>query len=314
MAKVIVTGATGLIGRELIARLADRGDTVIALSRDAGRARSVLGDAVEAVSWEDPTLAPPPEAALAGGDAVIHLLGEPIAQRWTEAVKETIRDSRILATRQLVAGLRALDDDRRPRVLVSQSATGYYGPCGIERIDESATPGTDFLAQVVVGWEQEAIAAEPLMRVVRARTGVVLTGGGGALALMLPFFKAGIGGPVAGGRQYVPWIHLEDEVGCLLHCLDDETIAGAVNLAAPGAVDNREFSKTLGRALHRPAALPVPGLALKLLYGEMAIIVTTGQHVVPARLQAAGYEFSYPEIGAALAAAVHPAPPPRETR
>ncbi len=267
MAKIIVTGATGLIDRELIARLADRGDTVVALSRDAGRARATLGDAVETVSWENPTLAPPPLAALAGGDAVVHLLGEPIAQRWTEAAKTTIRDSRILATRQLVAGLRALEDDQRPKVLVSQSATGYYGPCGIEPVSEDAPPGVDFLAQVVTDWEQEAIAAESLMRVVRTRTGVVLAGEGGALALMLPFFKAGIGGPVAGGRQYVPWIHLEDEVGCLLRCLDDEGIAGAVNLVAPGAVDNREFSKTLARALHRPAVLPVPSLALKLLYG-----------------------------------------------
>ncbi len=307
MARVTVTGATGLIGRELVARLAGRGDSVVALSRDAATARSIFGDRVEAVGWEQPTVAPPPAAALLDSDAVIHLLGEPIAQRWTHTAKERIRSSRILATRQLVTGLQALEAGRRPKLLISQSATGYYGPRDDEPLDESAAPGTDFLADIVVGWEHEAIAAEPLMRVVRTRTGVVLSSVGGALAVMLPFFKAGLGGPVAGGRQAVPWIHLEDEVGSLLHCLDHETVSGPVNLVAPGVVTNREFSKALGRALHRPAVLPVPGLAVKLMYGEMASVVTTGQHAVPARLQATGYAFTHSEIDDALAAAMNPA-------
>lgn len=300
MAKMVITGATGMIGRELARRLAGRGDEVVALSRDATKARSVLGDRVDAVAWERPLDTPPPGEALAGAEAVINLMGEPISQRWTGRAKERIRNSRVIGTRQLVGGLLALDKAERPDVLVSQSATGYYGPRGDEPIDERVPPGDDFLARVVVDWERETLPAEGSMRVVRARTGVVLSPDGGALAVMLPFFRAGIGGPVAGGRQYVPWIHLDDVIGGLL-CAMDGQLSGPVNLTAPGAVSNREFSKSLGRALRRPAILPVPGFALRLLYGEMARLVTTGQRVVPASLLAAGYEFWQPGIDDALA-------------
>ncbi len=216
MAKVVITGATGMIGRELARRLAGRGDEVVALSRDAAKASAVLGDRVEAVTWELPLETPPPGESLAGAEAVINLMGEPIQQRWTNAAKTRIWDSRVLGTRQLVAGLLARDPADRPDVLVSQSATGYYGPRGEESIDEQAPPGSDFLAGVVADWEQETLPAEGSMRVVRARTGVVLSADGGALAVMLPFFRAGIGGPVAGGGQYIPWIHLDDVIGGLL--------------------------------------------------------------------------------------------------
>lgn len=304
MSKVVVTGATGLIGRRVVKGLLERGDSVIALSRDRAKAAATLPEGTETVEWSDPTGTLPPIEALAGTDAVMHLLGEPISQRWTAAVKRRLRDSRILGTRNLVEALSSLPETERPRTLISQSATGYYGPRGDEPLDEEAVAGSDFLAGVVSGWEAEARAAEPMMRVAMPRTGVVLSPAGGALAVMLPFFRLGIGGPVAGGRQYVPWIHIDDAIAGLLCCLDDGRITGPVNLTAPGAVTNREFSRALGRTLHRPAVLPVPGFALKLLYGEMSQIVTTGQRAVPARLSAAGFTFRQPEIEAALEAAV----------
>ena len=297
--RVVLTGATGTIGRAMAAALSDRGATVVALSRSEQSAREKLPEA-EAHAWAQPTQSPPPEAALSGADAVIHLLGEPISQRWSESVKRKIRDSRVLATRELTKGLRALPEAQRPRVLVSQSATGFYGPRDDEPVDESSAPGKDFLAEVVAAWEAEAMTAADLMRVAVTRTGVVLSPEGGALETMLPFFKLGIGGPVAGGKQYISWIHLDDVVGALLHCLDDESAEGPVNLTAPGPVTNAEFSKALGRALHRPAFLPVPGFAIKLLYGEMATIVTTGQRVNPERLKLLGYEFRQGELDPAL--------------
>lgn len=300
--KVVVTGATGTIGRELVRVLFARGDDVTALSRSAERARSVLRS-VETVEWRDPLGEPPPVAALAGRDAVVHLLGEPVAQRWTDKAKRAIADSRRMGTRNLVEGLRRADP--RPAVLVSQSATGWYGPRGDERLDESApAAGGDFLAGVVVDWEQEAARAEDFgMRVVLTRTGVVLARDGGALEQMLPPFRMGVGGPVAGGRQYVPWVHTDDVVGAILFALDDESVRGPVNVTAPEPVTNRELSRALGRVLHRPAVLPVPSLALRARYGEMASIVTTGQRAVPARLQQLGYRFKRPDLEAALRAA-----------
>lgn len=298
--RVAVTGATGTIGRALVAALSDRGDEVVALSRDATRARETLGAAVEVHAWPEPTRSPPPAVALAGADAVVNLLGEPIAQRWTGGAKRAIRESRELGTRMLVGGLRALPDADRPRTLVSQSATGIYGPRGDEPIDEDAPPGAGFLADVVVAWEDAAEQAPAPTRVVRCRTGVVLSPTGGALAKMLPPFRLGVGGPVAGGRQYVSWIHLDDVVGALLRCLDDGEARGPFNLTAPAPVTNAELSRALGRALGRPALLPVPALALRLLYGEMAEVVTTGQRALPARLEQLGYDFRHARIDAAL--------------
>lgn len=302
MARVVVTGATGTIGRALVSALSARGDEVAALVRDTGRAHQALGDSVVLHAWTDPKWSPPPREALAGADAVVHLLGEPVAQRWSPRVKEEIRESRVRGTRSLVAGLRATRSDERPRTLISQSATGYYGPRGDQPLDELAPPGSDFLAEVVAAWEREAMVAERQTRVVVTRTGVVLAAGAGALAQMLPPFRLGVGGPVAGGRQYVPWIHLDDVVGGFLHCLDHPELHGGVNLTAPNPVTNGELARALGRALRRPAVLPVPGFALHVLYGEMAVIVTTGQRVVPGRLSEAGYEFRYSELEPALLA------------
>jgi uncharacterized protein (TIGR01777 family) len=299
--RVTVSGATGRIGTALVRALGARGDDVTVLTRDPERARAALGG-VHAAGW-DPAAGPAPAAALAGRDGVVHLAGEDVAQRWTPAAKRRIRDSRELGTRRLVEGLRAAEP--RPRVLVAASAVGYYGPRGDERVDESAPPGGDFLAGVCAAWEREAAAATELgMRVVHLRTGVVLDRDGGALAKMLPFFRLGIGGPVAGGDQYLPWIHRDDVVGMQLAALDDAAWAGAVNASAPEPVTNREFSRALGRALRRPAIAPVPGLAVRALYGDMAEIVTGGQRAVPRRAQELGYAYRHPQLGEALASAL----------
>jgi uncharacterized protein (TIGR01777 family) len=300
MNRILVTGATGTIGRALCRALEARGDQVVALSRDPQRARLALGNQAEIHAWTDPTGKLPPVEALTGADAVVHLLGEPVAQRWSDEAKARIRDSRVYATRTLVAGLEEVPEPGRPAVIVSQSATGFYGPSDDRELNETAPAGSDFLAGVVRDWEAEARAATGFARVVMTRTGVVLSSSGGALEKMLPFFRMGVGGPVAGGRQYVPWIHLDDVVQGLLFCVERAQLAGPVNLTAPTPVTNAELSRALGRVLNRPAVLPVPALALHVLYGEMAQIVTTGQRVVPRRLSEAGFKFRHPDLEPAL--------------
>jgi uncharacterized protein (TIGR01777 family) len=301
--KITLTGATGLIGPRLVRTLKQRGDEVTVLSRSAEKARDALG--VQAVRW-DLMAGPAPAGALSGRDAVVHLAGEPVAQRWTDDAKRAIRQSRETGTRNLVAGIAALPAAERPRVLVSSSAVGYYGRHGDERVPESTPPGSDFLAGVCVAWEHEAEQARELgLRVVTVRTGVVLDAGGGALAKMLPFFKLGVGGPVAGGRQYLPWISAGDLAGLYLTALDGDDWDGPVNGTAPAPVTNAAFSKALGRALHRPAFAPVPAFAIRTLYGDMAAIVTEGQRAVPERPQALGYRFRFEDLDAALSDALH---------
>jgi hypothetical protein len=301
--RVTLTGATGRIGLSIVEALRHRGDEVTVLSRDPERAAAKLPAGVEALRW-DPKAGPAPTEALRARDGVIHLAGEDVAQRWSEEAKREIRESREAGTRNLVEGLEAAGTER-PGTLVSASAAGLYGPHGDEPIDEDAPAGDDFLAGVVAAWEREARRAEELgVRVVLMRTGVVLSPDAGALKKMLPPFKLGVGGPVAGGRQYLPWVHLDDVVGMYLAALDDARWNGPYNLVAPNAVTNREFSKALGRALHRPAFAPVPGFALKLLYGEMSQIVLTGVNMVPRRALQHGYEFRHPHVQEALAATV----------
>ena len=289
--RVTLTGATGRLGSLLVKALEDRGDEVTILSRDPSKG----------VRY-DPMNAPAPPEALAGRDAVVHLAGEDIAQRWNDATLKRIKDSRMVGTRNLVAGIAQAHP--RPKALISASAVGYYGNRP-DPIDEDAPPGDDVLADVCVAWEREAEAAtDAATRVVRVRTGVVLDRSGGALAKMLPPFRAGIGGPVAGGRQYMPWIHLDDLVGIYVAALDGANWSGPVNASAPEPVTNAEFSKALGRALHRPAFAPVPALAIRALYGEMAEIVTEGQRAVPRRPLEVGYSFAHPDLDEALSDAL----------
>ncbi|HXR29147.1 MAG TPA: TIGR01777 family oxidoreductase [Solirubrobacteraceae bacterium] len=299
--RVTVTGATGLLGAPLVAALLARGAEVTVLSRDPGRARQRLGE-VQALHW-DPLAEAAPAEALQGRDAVLHLAGEPVAQRWSARAKQAIRDSRVIGTRNLVGALGALPAP--VPVLISSSAIGIYGSRGEEPLDEEAPAGRGFLAEVCQEWEQEADrAAELGVRVVCVRTGVVLDRGGGALGRMLVPFRLGVGGPVAGGRQYISWIHIADVVGLMLAALDRHEWSGPINATAPDPVTNRDFARALGRALHRPALLPVPGLALGALYGEMASIITTGARVVPAKPLVLGYEFRHPRLAKALEAAL----------
>jgi hypothetical protein len=284
--KVVVTGATGLIGGALVDALRERGDDVAILSRNPAATTQLLGGPVDPYTWSDPQHEFAPADAFAGADAVVHLAGEPVDQRWSDGAKRRIRDSRELGTRNLVAGIAAADPP--PRTLVS----------------EDAPPGHDFLADVVTRWEREAKAAEDFgVRVVTMRTGVVLSPDGGALTRMLTPFKLGVGGPLAGGQQYMPWIDLDDVVGGYLFALDTQRASGPINLSAPEPVTNMHFSQALGRALGRPAVAPVPAFAVRALYGEMATIVLNGVRMVPKRLEDLGYAFRRPDLDAALAAA-----------
>jgi uncharacterized protein len=296
--RVTITGATGLIGSKLVSELRRRDAEVTVLTRDPERARSSLG--VSAVRW-DLAAEPAPAEALSGRDAVIHLAGENVAQRWSAAAKRAIRESRVDGTRNLVSGLEKLTEEARPGALVSSSGVGYYGAHGEEPLDEDSPPGNDFLAKVCVEWEAEAARAQALgVRVVQIRTGIVLDRDGGALAQMLTPFRLGVGGPIAGGRQYMSWIHPDDLVGLMLAAAESSDWSGPVNATAPEPVSNRDFSRALGRALHRPALAPTPGLALRLLYGEMAEMVTRGARVLPAKALVLGYHFTHPGLRQAL--------------
>lgn len=296
--KVLVTGASGFIGSSLCDSLLIRGDTVVGLTRDPSRAKGTN----PSVTWHpwEPTLERPPEAAFEGVDGVIHLLGEKINQRWTEEAKERIMESRRVGTHNLVGTISALQ--HKPRVLVSQSAIGYYGNRGASLVDESSEPGEGFDAEVVRAWEKAAHEVEPTgVRLAIVRTGHVLDPRGGFLGPQLTPFKLGVGGPLAGGNQYVSWIHVEDEVGILLWALDNAKVSGVVNATAPNPVTNKVFSKALGKALGRPAVIPVPGITVDLMYGkEFGQVLRGGQRVMPRRALDLGYEFRHPEVNEAL--------------
>jgi uncharacterized protein (TIGR01777 family) len=302
--RVFVTGGTGLVGSRLVRALARRGDTVTALTRRPDAARQRLGQGVNIVSgnpiqsgtWMD---------AVAGCDAVIHLAGENVfARRWNAAFKELLHASRVQSTTNLVQALgqAARTKGGQPKVLVNASAIGYYGPRGEEELNENSPPGDDFLARLCVDWEHAARQAESHgVRVAIVRIGVVLDKEGGALAQMLTPFKLGVGGRTGSGKQWISWIHHEDMAGILLLALDNPMAKGPINATAPNPLPNREFAKALGRALHRPAVLPTPALALRLVLGGVAQLVTTGQRVLPRHALALDYSYRFPTIDAALA-------------
>jgi uncharacterized protein (TIGR01777 family) len=272
---ISISGASGFVGRHLMESLAQAGHSPRALSRHAPSAES-----------------------LREADAIIHLAGEPLAQRWTAAAKQRIRESRVAGTRNLVEALAKLP--RRPDVLICASAIGYYGSRGDEVLTESSAPGSGFLPEVCVAWEREAQAAEAFgMRVVRVRTGVVLDARGGALVRMLPPFRMGVGGRLGSGRQWMSWIHLEDLAALFQFALESQ-VRGPLNGVAPNPVTNSDFTRELARTLRRPAVFPVPGFALRLLFGEMADVLLASQRVVPGAAEAAGFRFRFPQLAPAL--------------
>jgi uncharacterized protein len=296
--KVLVTGASGRIGKALCDELLGRGDEVVGLTRDPDKA----AQAQPQITWHawEPTLERPAEAAFEGVEGVVNLVGEKINQRWSDGAKRKIMDSRKVATHNLVGTIEALAT--KPKVLVSQSAVGYYGNRGDEEITEASTPGDSFDAQVCIEWEKAAQEVEPTgVRLAIVRTGQVMETGGGILGELLLPFKLGLGGPLAGGKQWVPWIHLSDEVGILAWALDNESVTGVVNGSAPNPVTNKEWSKALGKALGRPAFLPIPGFAVEIKFGkEFGKVAQGGQKVLPRRTEELGYAFKFPEIDGAL--------------
>ena len=292
--RIAVTGATGLIGSALSERLRKEGNEVLVVTR-----RRNLSSPPTVVLW-DPERGELDTSALEGIDAVVHLAGETIAERWTRAKKERIRASRVEGTRLLVDALKSLS--KPPSVLVGSSAVGFYGSRGDEDLDETSEPGTGYLPEVCQAWEAATARASELgMRVANLRTGIVLSTKGGALGEMLLPFKLGLGGPVGSGTQWMSWIHIDDVVGGYHFALHQAELSGVVNLTAPKPARNAEFTKALGRALGRPAFLPAPGFALKLVFGEMAQdLLLDGQKVLPRRLQSAGYKFQHRDLDEAL--------------
>jgi uncharacterized protein (TIGR01777 family) len=292
--RIVVAGGTGFLGRPLVERLEREGHDVGVLSRRPSSSKHL--------AWTPDGTAGPWAAAIDGADAVVNLAGESIAgSRWTAAHKKQIRESRIRATRSLVTAIQQAA--RRPAVLLSGSAIGYYGPRGDEPLTEDAAPGDDFLAAVCKEWEAEALRAAGNTRVVLLRTGIALEKDGGALPQMALPFKLFVGGPVGSGRQYYSWIHRADWVGLVTGALHPNSVAGPLNLTAPTPVPNREFARTLGRVLGRPAFMPAPAFALRIALGEMAdALLLSGQRVVPSRAGAGGFRFEYPTLEPALRA------------
>jgi uncharacterized protein (TIGR01777 family) len=301
--RVFITGGTGLVGSRLIRALVRRGDAVAALTRRPDTARTLFGQGITVVPG-DPMTPGDWTGATADCDAIVHLAGENVfARRWNNSFRELLRSSRIQSTENIV---RAIAQHPRtaggqPKVLVNASAIGFYGPRGDEETDETSGPGDDFLAGLCVDWEKAARAAEShSARTAVVRVGVVLDKEGGALKQMLTPFKLGVGGPTGSGRQWISWIHHADMIGILLLALDNAAAAGPINAVSPNSLPNRDFAKALGRALHRPAFMPTPAFALRMMLGQVSQLITTGQRVVPKRASALGYSFRYPTIDVAL--------------
>ncbi len=297
--RILVTGATGLVGGRLLPALLDEGVAVRAVTRDPDRARASLPAGAEPVRWDGTRV---PSEALANVEAVVHLAGEPVfGGPPTRGRRERIRTSRIASTQALVDAFGELPASERPRTLVCASAVGYYGSRGEELLDESAPPGRGFLAEVCVDWEEAARgAAAHGVRPVSLRIGIVLAREGGALAPVARLFRLGLGGRLGSGRQWMPWIHVDDLVGLVRAALEHETWEGPVNAVSPVPVRNQEFTRELARAVRRPALVPVPGFALRLALGELAEELLGSRRVVPGKAEAGGFVFRHPELAEAL--------------
>lgn len=299
--RVLIAGATGFVGRALVHALMERGDRRIALTRDPERARMALPGLVHAHAW-DPLAGPPPPEAFEGVDAVVNLMGESVVGRWTQRKRSAILESREAATRNLVLGMQgAQDADTAPRTLVSASAVGYYGHRGEEELTEDAPPGEGFLSGVCVQWEAAASQASLSgTRVILLRTGLVAGRGGGFLAPLSRLTRFGLGGPAGSGRQWWPWVHLEDVIGLILHALDNEAVQGPLNVCAPAPARQREVASALGRVLHRPAFAPAPAFVLRRVLGEFATELLNSRRTLPAAALASGYAFRHTDLDAAL--------------
>jgi uncharacterized protein (TIGR01777 family) len=294
--RVGVSGGTGFLGRHLVWALLDRGDEVTVFTRNPGRK---LPGGVRAVRW-DPNQEPAPAEILGNLDAVVHLAGESVVGRWTEAKKRRIRESRVVGTRHLAEGWKATETP--PRVLVSGSAVGFYGDRGDDEITEETPAGSGFLAQVAIDWEEAALTTKHAgTRVVLLRTPLPLHPSGGALHAMLTPFKLGLGAVLGSGRQWMPWIHLDDWVRATLFALDTEAVIGPFNPTSPAPVTNRDYTRTLADVLGRPAFLPAPAFALRLVLPQAADeMLLVSQRVVPQRARQLGFAFEHPELGPAL--------------
>ena len=294
---VLITGATGLIGSRLCEVLIAGGHAVRVLSRRPEAARQRLRDIDEAYSW-DPLASVPPPQALERSEVVVHLAGESVSGRWTAAKCRAIRDSRVIGTRNLVAGMRLTTDG--PRALISASAIGYYGDRGDEPLTEESEPGSDFLAEICKSWESEAAAAAGSgVRVARLRFGIVLGHGGGALKEMLRPARLGLSGPLGSGSQWWSWIHLEDALRLVVAAVEGE-LSGPYNTTAPTPIRQRDFATALGKQLRRPAFLPAPAFALKLVLGGFATELLSSKKVLPERSREAGHGFHFPDLESAL--------------
>lgn len=298
--KILVTGATGFIGKRVVQQLLDAGDEVVVLTRNIAKAALKLGSKCEYYQWMDTTSSPPPLEAFNNVEGIINLMGEGIAdKRWSEEQKKKIYDSRIEGTRRLVEAMEKLE--KKPQVLVSSSAIGIYGNRGDEELTEDSKTSDDFLARVCKDWEDEAFKAEKLgLRVATIRTGVVLGQGGGALKKMIPIFKLGGGGPVGNGEQVMSWVHVDDLAAMFIEVAKDSSLKGIFNGTAPYPAKNKEFTKALGKALHRPAFLPAPSFALKIVFGEMSQVLLDGQKVMPEKFKKANFKYRYPTLEMAL--------------
>jgi uncharacterized protein (TIGR01777 family) len=294
--RIVVAGGTGFLGAPLVRRLRAEGHFVSVLTRRPRRP-----ERPHEVAWNPAEVEGPWTAAIQSADAVINLAGESIADgRWTAARKAALRDSRVTATRAIVTAMTR--GPRVPATLLNASAVGIYGPHGDEAVTEGTAPGSDFLSSLGIAWEAEAMAAADRTRVVLLRTGIALDHGGGALRQMATPFYFMAGGPLGSGSQYISWIHRDDWTGMVSWALATPAVSGPLNVTAPNPVTNAEFARTLGRVLRRPALIPAPAFALRLLLGEMADAILTGQRVLPAKALSLGFQFQHPELEPALRA------------
>lgn len=297
--RIVITGATGLIGKKLVNALIERNDEVVIFSRDIKKTRLIFPSIKEVIEWDyqKPDLW---KSNLENSDAVVHLAGSNLfAKRWNNEFKKSIIESRQVSTKNLVDAIKLCN--KKPEVFISASGIGYYGDCGDKILIEDSPIGNDFLAEVCKIWESESAKVEPAnVRSVQIRTGLVLSPEDGALKQMLPAYKMFFGGPLGNGKQWSSWLHIDDIVGIYLNAIDNKKLSGPVNAASPNPVTMKEFAKILGKVLNRPSIFPVPKFVLKLVVGEAAEVVTASQRVIPDKLIKSGYEFKFTNLEVAL--------------